>query len=56
MATVLISAFCSTLHSNDSSPAKVILFRELTKWRMPNVWDININTMYLQCAPVRVYK
>ena len=27
-ATVLISAFCNTLHSNDSSPAKVMLFCE----------------------------
>ncbi len=43
MATVLISAFCSALHSNDSSLAKLILFCELTKLGTPNVW--NVNTM-----------
>ncbi len=33
MATVLISAFCRALHSNDSSPAKGVLFHELTNLR-----------------------
>ncbi len=31
LAAVLISMFCGPLLSNNSSPTKVILFRELTK-------------------------
>ncbi len=50
MATVLSSAFCSALHSNDSSLAKLILFCELTKWESlilgVSVADIPMPTTY----------
>jgi len=51
MATVLISAFYSALHSNNSSLAKVILLFELTKLRTPNVWNV-----YTMSLPERVHK